>query len=90
MSPKSKSIHIILRPDEDDENRKVRDIEKKNMKKQFLNCFEEFPEDEAGFEDSEAAKLAAQSQKVPPKPKKEKNQRVVDEEEQKIRDEKKR
>jgi hypothetical protein len=29
------------------------------MKKQFLNIMNEFPEDEGGFEDSEAAKLAA-------------------------------
>jgi len=28
-----------------------------------LNIFNDFPEDEGGFEDSEAAKLAAQSQK---------------------------
>jgi hypothetical protein len=58
-SPRAKSIHIIMRPDEDEEVRKISEIEKKNMKKQFMNIFNEFPEDEAGFEDSEAAKLAA-------------------------------
>jgi len=29
------------------------------MKKQFLNLYNEFPEDEGGFEDSQAAKLVA-------------------------------
>lgn len=41
----------------------------------------EFPEDEGGFEDSEAAKLAAQSSKQPTKTKKDKKDRVIDEEE---------
>ena len=34
-------------------------IERKNKKNEFKNVFKEFPEDEATFEDSEAAKLAA-------------------------------
>lgn len=78
LSPKSKSIHIIMRPDEDEDVRKISEFEKKNRKKQFLNIFQEFPEDEGGFEDTEAAKLAKQSQKQPQKPKKEKKERVID------------
>lgn len=80
-----------MRPDDEEEKgRKITELEKKNMKKQFLNIFHDFPEDEDGYEDSEAAKLAAQSQKVAVKPKKEKKEKVIDEEEQKIRVEKKR
>ena len=51
-SPKAKSIHIIMRQDEEEKGRKITDQEKKNMKKQFLNIMNEFPEDEGGFEDS--------------------------------------
>lgn len=50
-----------MRLDDEDKGRKISELERKNMKKQFLNIFNEFPEDEGGFEDSEAAKLAAQS-----------------------------
>ncbi|CDW78661.1 UNKNOWN [Stylonychia lemnae] len=89
-SPKSKSVHIILRQDEEDKGRKITDQEKKNMKKQFLNIYNDFAEDEGGFEDSEAAKLAAQSSKQPVKPKKDKKEKVYDSEKQKLRDEKKR
>lgn len=52
-SPKARTIHIIMRDDEDDEKgKKISEIERKNMKKQFLNIMNEFPEDEGGFEDS--------------------------------------
>jgi hypothetical protein len=53
-SPKSHSIHIIMRKDEDGDA-KVTEIEKKNIKKRFIQEFEQFPEDEEGFEDSKAA-----------------------------------
>ena len=48
-----------MRQDEEDKGRKITDQEKKNMKKQFLNLYNEFPEDEGDFEDSQAAKLVA-------------------------------
>ena len=52
-SPRAKSIHIIMRPDEEEEKgRKITELERKNMKKQFMNTFNDFPEDEGGFEDS--------------------------------------
>lgn len=62
-SPKARTIHIIMRDDDDEKGKKISEMQKKNMKKQFLNIMNEFPEDEGGFEDSQAAKLAAQSQK---------------------------
>ena len=69
-----------MRPSEEEEDRKISEIEKKNIKKMFINDFQDFPEEE-GEEDSKAAKLAA-SQKPPLKPKKqEKKDRVIDEEE---------
>lgn len=49
-SPKAKSIHLIMRPDDD--SGKITEQEKKNWKKQFLQVMNEFPEDEGGFEDS--------------------------------------
>ena len=53
-----------MRPEtEDGEFVKISDFEKKNMKKQFLNVFQDFPEDEESFGDSKAAKLAAASLK---------------------------
>ena len=62
----------------DEENKKISEIEKKNIKKQFKNVIHEFPDEEEGFEDSKAAKLAATSSKQAHKAKKE---RVIDEEE---------
>jgi len=57
-SPKAQSIHVILRPD--DEENKISEMEKKNIKKRFITEFQQFPADEEGFEeDSKAAKLAA-------------------------------
>lgn len=42
-----------MRPDDEEEKgRKITELEKKNMKKQFLNIFHDFPEDEDGYEDS--------------------------------------
>ena len=47
-----------MRPDE--EENKVSEIEKKNIKKRFITEFQQFPADEEAFEeDSKAAKLAA-------------------------------
>lgn len=43
-----------------------------------MNMFNDFPEDEDGFKDSQAAKLVAQSHKAPVKPKKEKKEKVID------------
>ena len=44
----------------DDEENKVSEIEKKNIKKKFLEGFSSKPIEEEGFEeDSKAAKLAA-------------------------------
>lgn len=86
---RSKSIDVIMRQEEGEENRKVTDIEKKNTKKMFMTKYQDFPEEEME-EDSKAAKLAA-SQKAPFKPKKvEKKDKIIDIEEQKLRDEKKR
>lgn len=31
--PKAKSVHIIMRPDEEEKGRKVTELERKNMKK---------------------------------------------------------
>ena len=57
-SPKAQSVHVIMRPDE--EENKVSEIEKKNIKKRFITEFQQFPADEEAFEeDSKAAKLAA-------------------------------
>jgi hypothetical protein len=43
-----------------DEENKVSEIEKKNIKRMFISEFQHFPVDEEGFEeDSKAAKLAA-------------------------------
>jgi hypothetical protein len=53
QSPRPKTIHIIMRPDNDDT--KISELEKKNIKKQFLNVFQDFPEDEETFGDSKAA-----------------------------------
>ena len=52
-SPKAKTIHVIMRPDND--GTKISEIEKKNIKKQFLNVFQDFPEDEDAFEASKAS-----------------------------------
>jgi hypothetical protein len=38
-----------MRPDEEEKGRKITELERKNMKKQFLNIFNDFPEDEEGF-----------------------------------------
>jgi hypothetical protein len=46
-SPRPKSIHVILRPES--EPNKLSEIEKKAIKRQFLNVFEDFPEDEEAF-----------------------------------------
>lgn len=56
-SPKAKSWHVIMRPelDEDGEVVKISEFDRKNMKKQFLNVFQDFPEDEESFGDSKAA-----------------------------------
>jgi hypothetical protein len=50
-----------MRPDEDEEVRKISEFEKKNRKKQFLSMFKDVPHEEEAFEDTEAAKLAKQS-----------------------------
>ena len=47
LSPRPKSIHIILRPEDDGEQRKISEQERKNMKKQFKNVIKEFHEEEA-------------------------------------------
>lgn len=80
LSPKAKSIHIIMRPDEDGETRKITEQERKNMKRQFKQVFEQFPEDEtAFFEDSKAAKIAGQNySKNTQKNKKDKKDKVLD------------
>lgn len=58
-SPRAKSIHIMLRIEDDEEN-KVSEMEKKSIKRRFISEFQQFPADEEGFEeDSKAAKLAA-------------------------------
>lgn len=76
-SPKAKTIHVIMRPEKDGEVVKISEIEKKNMKKQLKNVFEDFPEDEESFGDTKASQLAAANQK----PKKEKKDKKIDEEE---------
>lgn len=79
-----------MRPDPEG-TAKLTEIERKNIKKQFINVFQDFPEDEDAFGDSKAAKLVAATgskvQNSKPKPKKEKQH---DGEETRIRDEKKR
>ena len=48
----------MMKPD--DEENKVSEIEKKNIKKRFISELQQLPVDEEGFEeDSKAAKLAA-------------------------------
>lgn len=92
-SPKAKTISVIMRPDPEGVA-KLSEIERKNIKKQFLNVFQDFPEDEDSFGDSKAAQLVAASsskqQNSKVKPKKEKKDKPQDEEESRIRDEKKR
>jgi len=48
-SPRAKSIDITIRPDEEDKGRKISELERKNMKKRFLNIFNDFSEQEEGF-----------------------------------------
>lgn len=50
-SPKSHSIAVFMRPDQD-ELVKVTDLEKKNAKKRLMADFKHFPQDEEEFEDS--------------------------------------
>ena len=78
-----------MRPEVDGEQVKLTEQEKKNIKKQLKNVFLDFPEDEESFGDSKASQLVAASQ-LKPKVKKDKKEKTIGEEEQKIRDEKKR
>jgi hypothetical protein len=77
-----------MRPDKDEDGEiiKLSEFERKNIKKQFLNVFQDFPEEEDTFGDSKAAQLAGTGAK----PKKEKKEKIVDLEEQKLKDERKR
>ena len=43
-----------MRPDPEGAS-KLTEIERKNIKKQFINVFQDFPEDEEAFGDSKAA-----------------------------------
>lgn len=59
VSPRAKSIHKMIKIEDDGEN-KISEIEKKNIKKRFISEFSQFPIIEEGCEeDSKAAKLAA-------------------------------
>jgi len=82
-SPRPKSIHVIMRPE--DEPSKLTEVEKKAIKRQFLNVFEDFPEDEESyFGDSKAAQLAASSgggEKKAEKYSKDKKSKTINEEE---------
>ena len=73
---------------------KLSEVEKKAIKRQILNVFEDFPEDEDSyFGDSKAAQLAASSgggEKKPEKYSKDKKAKTINKEEQKLRDERKR
>ena len=87
-SPRAKSIHAIMRLEEGEDQRRVTEKEKKNLKKQLKNAFAEaaFHEETQDFEDSKAAKLAGIPLKPVGKPKQKKE---MDEEEKRIKDEKK-
>ena len=83
---RAKSIHAILRPDEDEtEVRKVSDKENKNFRKQMINEMGRDNQrmDEEQFEDSKAAQLAAANSYTDPGKSKKapKKEKVIDEEE---------
>ena len=90
--PRPKSIHVILRPEA--EPVKLTEVEKKAIKRQMLNVFEDFPEDEQT--DTKASLIASKSAdtggmgNTKYKEKKGAKGAVIGEEEQRLRDKKKR
>lgn len=75
-----KSVHVILRPDEDDSQVvKISDKEKKNFRKQMIHDINRVLHEEGQFEDSKAALLAAADATKSKKP--QKKDKVIDEDE---------